>query len=179
MPVDTPPIDTPPDTPPQMPSPEWRALPTRARKLFVLIHALGFGVTGGIVAMGGATLLASMFDHDGLFWVAIALGLVGGIASGAWWGDKQYRHTRWKLDNDGFALQRGRLWQRESRVPASRVQHLDLKHGPLERKYGLATLVIHTAGSKLNTVTVGGLDAADAERLRDHLADRIEADVDA
>ncbi len=49
----------------------------------------------------------------------------------------------------------------------------------MERRYGLATLVIHTAGTKLNTVSVGGLDAGDAERLRDELAQRIEADVDA
>ncbi|MEO6365506.1 MAG: PH domain-containing protein [Luteimonas sp.] len=107
------------------------------------------------------------------------MGLIAGIAFGAWLGIKQYRYTYWLLDRDGFALRRGRMWQRESRVPASRVQHLDLKHGPMERRYGLATLVIHTAGTKLNTVSVGGLDAGEAERLRDELAQRIEADVDA
>lgn len=162
-----------------MPPPGWQSLPVRARKLFVLTHALGFGGAGLVAAIAVATLLSSAFGNGGLFPVVIALGLIGGITFGAWLGAKQYRYTRWKLDRDGFALRRGRMWQRESRVPASRVQHLDLKHGPLERSYGLATLVIHTAGTKLNTVSIGGLDAGDAERLRDHLASRIEADVDA
>lgn len=160
-------------------SPDWQALPVRARRLFVLTHALGFGAAGTIAAIVGASFLASVFDHGWLFPVTVAIALIGGIAFGVWLGVKQYHYTRWKLDSHGFALRSGRMWQRESRVPASRVQHLDLKHGPLERKYGLATLVIHTAGTKLNTVTVGGLDAGDAERLRDHLAHRIEADVDA
>lgn len=145
----------------------------------MLTHALGFAILGTVAGIVGAGFLSSMFGHGWLFAATIALGLIAGITFGAWLGVKQYKYTSWKLDSDGFALRRGRMWQRESRVPASRVQHLDLKHGPLERKYGLATLVIHTAGTKLNTVTVGGLDAGEAERLRDHLAHRIEADVDA
>ena len=72
-----------------------------------------------------------------------------------------------------------RLWQRETRVPASRVQHLDLRHGPLERRWRLATLVVHTAGSRFSSVTVTGLDADDAERLRDRLARQLDNDDDA
>jgi len=180
-----PPGDASIDTPPPSTSPHWQPLPIRARKLFLLTHALGFGAAGTVAAIAGGTLLVEVFDQGDVFQAAVAagviglIGLIGGIALGAWLGVKQYKYTSWTLDADGFALRRGRMWQRESRVPASRVQHLDLKHGPLERKYGLATLVIHTAGTKLNTVTVGGLDAGDAERLRDHLAHRIEADVDA
>ena len=82
-------------------------------------------------------------------------------------------------DGDGFALARGHWWRLETRVPASRVQHLDLKHGPLERRWRLATLVIHTAGSKMSAVSVSGLDAADAERLRDRLARQLDHDDDA
>ena len=68
-------------------------------------------------------------------------------------GGKQYRYTFWKLDADGLAIRRGRLWQRETRVPATRVQHLDLKRGPLQRQRRLATLVVHTAGTRHSAVT--------------------------
>jgi len=170
-------IDTPSDTASEIP--HWQALPLRARTLFALTHAMGFGIAAAVASIAGATLLSAFIDNALVFPVVIVPGLAAGVAFGAWLGVKQYRYTYWLLDRDGFALRRGRLWQRESRVPASRVQHLDLKHGPMERKYGLATLVIHTAGTKLNTVSVGGLDAGDAERLRDELAQRIEADVDA
>ena len=76
----------------------------------------------------------------------------------------------------GSRYRRGRIFFRETRVPASRVQHLDLKHGPLERRWKLATLVIHTAGSKMSAVSVTGLDAEDAEALRDRLARQLDDD---
>ena len=60
----------------------------------------------------------------------------------------------------------------------SRVQHIDLQRGPVERRFGLSTLVIHTAGTRHNAVSTSGLDADDAEALRDHLARWIERDDD-
>ena len=53
-------------------------------------------------------------------------------------------------------------------------QHLDLKRGPLERAFGLATLVIHTAGTRMAAVSVSGLRGEDAERLRDRLARQLD-----
>ncbi|MDQ3040254.1 MAG: PH domain-containing protein, partial [Pseudomonadota bacterium] len=72
-----------------------------------------------------------------------------------------------------------RLWFRETRVPASRVQHVDLRHGPLERRFNLATLVLHTAAAQLNGITVRGLDQADAQHLRDALARQLDEAGDA
>ena len=76
-------------------------------------------------------------------------------------------------------MRSGRLWWRETRVPVSRVQHVDLKHGPLERRFGLATLVVHTAAAHLGGITVRGLDDADAQHLRDTLARQIDDAGDA
>ena len=64
-------------------------------------------------------------------------------------------------------------------MPATRVQHLDLKRGPLQRRRDLATLVVHTAGTRHSAVTVPHLDADDAERLRDRLGRQIDHDDDA
>jgi membrane protein YdbS with pleckstrin-like domain len=104
---------------------------------------------------------------------------VAAAVFGAWLGWRRYRHTLWLLDADGFGLRRGRLWQSDTRVPGSRVQHLDIRRGPLERHFRLATLVIHTAGTRHSEVSVSGLDADDAERLRDHLACQTDDDDDA
>jgi uncharacterized protein len=151
----------------------WQPLPSRAASLFMLGHAalfalpLGLGLLVLVTAAGIRMPLASG-----------GVGLLLGLVVGAWYGRKVYRSTSWRLDADGFALRRGRLWQRETRVPASRVQHLDLRHGPLERRWRLATLVVHTAGSRFSTVTVTGLDAGDAERLRDRLARQLDDDDD-
>lgn len=51
----------------------------------------------------------------------------------------------------------------------ARVQHLDIERGPIERRYGLATLVVHTAGTRLSAVRQPGFDEDSANRLRDAL----------
>jgi len=62
------------------------------------------------------------------------------------------------------------LWYNDTRVPRTRVPHLDVRRGPLQRSIGLATLVVHTAGSRLDAVSLSGLELADAEALRELLA---------
>ena len=145
-------------------APDWQALPASARKLFML-GGLAWAIPLALVP----GVLATVFDIASPWRYALCGALLGG-AFGAWLGRKHWRHTHWRLDDDGFTLRRGRMWRSETRVPQSRVQHLDLKRGPLERRYGLSTLVIHTAGSRHSAVTVTGLGEADAERLRDRLA---------
>lgn len=152
----------------------WQHLPPRGAKLAALGNALGF-VIPSVVA---SSFLSRLADFSTPWLVAPVVGLIG-AAFGAWLGVKRHRRTLWKLDEDGFALQRGRWWQMESHVPISRVQHLDLKRGPLERAFKLATLVIHTAGTKMAAVSVSGLDGDDAERLRDRLARQLDHDDDA
>ena len=148
----------------------WQPLPLQARRLFVfsgLFLALPLAIAGGV--------FARIFDLPQAWAMAATAAALGG-AFGAWLGLRRYRHTLWRRDADGFSLRKGRLWQSDIRVPVNRVQHLDLRRGPLERRYGLSTLVIHTAGTRDSAVHVGGLAHEDAERLRDLLARQVEHD---
>ena len=150
---------------------EWQALPERARLLFAISR------TGLAIPLGVAGFV--LFRVFGL--PAFA-GLLGGIVLaggfGLWLGFRQFRHVAWRLDGDGLAIRRGRLYQRETRVPVTRVQHLDLKRGPWQRRRHLATLIVHTAGTRHSAVTLPHLDADDAERLRDVLGRQIDRDDD-
>lgn len=149
----------------------WQRLPTRARGLMML--AL---VGACLPAVPAVAILATATDIVSP-WLAGAGAAVLAAAVGLWRGARQYAAFGWRLDADGLAVRRGTLWQSETRVPATRVQHLDVKRGPLQRRRGVATLVVHTAGTRQSTVTVPHLDAADAERLRDALSRQID-DVD-
>ena len=152
----------------------WQPLPPRGATLAALGSAIGFALPLGLAA--GVLSLVFRFNAS---WLLAPIVALTGALCGAWLGIRRHRLTRWKLDEDGFALQRGNWWRIESRVPISRVQHLDLKRGPLERMLQLATLVIHTAGTRMAAVSVAGLDGEDAERLRDCLARQLDRDDDA
>ena len=152
---------------------EWQPLPRRALRLFLLRGAL-LAIPFGAAAL----VLALALDAWSPAWAGIA-GAIVGAAFGLWRGHRSWTYTGWRLDAAGFTLRRGHLWRSETRVPQSRVQHLDLQRGPLQRRFGLSTLVIHTAGTRHSAVSVGGLDAGDAERLRDILARQVDDDDDA
>lgn len=154
----------------------WQPLPTRARALFMLSSALGTGITLLLVATISGSIALSR-DRPELLAAAAGAWLALTLFS-VWMGYKRWRFTHWRLDAHGFGLQRGRFWRNETRVPGSRVQHIDIQRGPLERQFGLSTLIVHTAGTRNSAVAVPGLDAGDAERLRDHLAQWVEHEDD-
>ncbi|WMJ70648.1 PH domain-containing protein [Stenotrophomonas sp. 24(2023)] len=157
-----------------LPAAHWQPLPPRAAHLKALE-----GLLGGLFVPGLPLLAGWWFtDRPGGLWAAAAL-LLAAAALMAFIGHRRTRRTFWRLDAQGLGLRRDLLWQVESRVPVSRVQHLDLRRGPLQRSLGLATLVVHTAGTRMSAVSVHGLAVADAERLRDTLSHQLDQDDDA
>jgi membrane protein YdbS with pleckstrin-like domain len=148
--------------------------PRRAYRVFLYVALMVASIPAGITTLSMGELL--LRPEGG--WIALVAIWAVAIGVALWVAHKRYRFTYWRLDEDGFAVRRGRLWQWETRVPTSRVQHLDLKRGPLERAHGLATLILHTAGTRLSAVSISGLEDADAERLRDHFSRRIDRQED-
>lgn len=152
----------------------WQPLPPRARPLFIA----GGGAGWLLPAIGLQFPIGFALPwQDAVVPLAVAV-LVALPAFGLWLGARRYRYTGWRLDRDGFAVRRGSLWRVETRVPANRVQHVDLRRGPVERRLRLATLVVHTAGTRHSAVAISGLDEDDAVRLRDHLARQLDDDDD-
>jgi membrane protein YdbS with pleckstrin-like domain len=80
-----------------------------------------------------------------------------------------YRHASYRLDEHGIEIREGIIWRRVINVPRSRVQHIDVSQGPFERRHGIGTLSIYTAGVSHAMVTLPGLDHARALRIRDYL----------
>ena len=111
--------------------------------------------------------VASMIS-GGVLGLAFGVPLAG-VALGLWRARLAFHYTRWQLDDDGLRVRRGRFWRSETLVPRARVQHLDIERGPIERRFGLATLVVHTAGTRLNALRQPGFDEDSAMRLRDAL----------
>jgi membrane protein YdbS with pleckstrin-like domain len=96
---------------------------------------------------------------------------VGGVLS--WvsfrWPEVSYRHTFYRVDPERLEIRRGVWWRHTIIVPKSRVQHTDVSQGPLERRYGLGTLIVYTAGTDHAKVELPGLSHERAMRIRDHL----------
>jgi uncharacterized protein len=92
-------------------------------------------------------------------------------------------HRRW--GRLGYALHpkmlqvvRGWLFHTDTIVPLVRVQHIDLTRGPLDKAFGTATLVVHTAGTHNSIVALPGLSPENASAIRDEIRQHIRSDFE-
>ena len=110
--------------------------------------------------------------------VAILLLLVGLVLTVAYrLPAARHRRLRYRVDSEGLRIQRGVFWRRTIWIPITRVQHTDVSQGPLQRKYSLATLTVHTAGTEGASIPLPGLEHAVASRLSGHLRPDRERDA--
>jgi membrane protein YdbS with pleckstrin-like domain len=163
------------------PADEARSLDPRyipMQRIVNLMTALAL-IGGSLLPLAAA--LASARGPSGwlrvlvlLVWLLLVLALVW---QGIRWPSLEYARTRYRVDDRGIEIRRGVFWRSVTNVPRSRVQHTDVSQGPLERRYGLGTLVIYTAGTDHAKVSLPGLAHEDALALRDRLTPGDGADA--
>lgn len=121
------------------------------------------------------------FVRAGLVGVAVSIGLafldprlalvLVPWAAGAWvWARARYRALGYRVDGEHLAARSGVLTRRTWLVPKAKVQSVATRESPFQRRLGLATLSIDTAGAGNRRVVVVDLDRELACRLADRLS---------
>ena len=130
----------------------------------------------GVIAFASFTFLLfrMVIGDEELFQgiVLLIVWLVGsllGLLFALTWPARAYRYTSYKVDDQGIEIRRGVFWREVVNVPRSRVQHIDVSQGPIERRYGLGKIVIYTAGTDHAKVELEGLEHGRALLIRDFL----------
>ncbi|CAL9516319.1 PH domain-containing protein [Streptomyces sp. enrichment culture] len=141
--------------------PGWTGLPRGLLRLRRMLLALGAGAP----AIGTALPLGLLV---GPAWAALALVPVAVLAVGWVLLEHNWRSWRYAERADELLISRGVLWRRVTVVPYGRMQLVEVTSGPVERRFGLASVQLHTAAAATDA-TIPGLDPAEAERLRDRL----------
>lgn len=90
---------------------------------------------------------------------------------------RRYQARGYQLGGDRLRVVRGLLFRSDTVVPFGRVQHIDVQQGPLERAYGLATLVLHTAGTHNASVALPGLGHDDAVAMREAIRAHVKRET--
>lgn len=147
--------------------PEWVGLQSALLPLRRLVLAIWTTlltvVTGVVVGLTAGPAWAAF----GAFWLAVLA-----------WGwvllGRNWRSWRYAERADDLLISRGVMWREETVVPYGRMQLVEVTSGPLERRFGLATVQLHTAAAATDA-TIPGLAPAEAERLRDRLTELGEA----
>jgi membrane protein YdbS with pleckstrin-like domain len=91
---------------------------------------------------------------------------------------RRYRRLGYALHPKLLQVVRGWLFHTDTLVPLVRVQHIDVTRGPLDKAFGTATLVVHTAGTHNSVVTLPGLAPDKASAIRDEIRQHIRSDFE-
>lgn len=121
------------------------------------------------IVVAGAFSLPLPFMWPMLWPVAMLIVAIAGVALSWWWPPLSYQHLRFGVDETGIAIESGVIWRSRIALPRVRIQHTDVSQGPLQRRYGVGTLKLYTAGSRHTRIELPGLAYDDAIALRDAL----------
>ncbi|NYI05716.1 PH domain-containing protein [Allostreptomyces psammosilenae] len=149
------------------PEEKWTALPPPLRRL-----------RRTILTLWAAPIILATALLPGLLagpaWAAVALAPL--LAT--WWGwwaiGRNWASWRYCERADDLLVSKGVLWRQLVVVPYGRMQFVDVTAGPLARRFGIATVQLHTAAAATDA-EIPGLLPDEAARLRDRLAERGEA----
>ena len=112
-------------------------------------------------------------DFDGLLMIGIPVLAAGAIIAAP---QRIYARLSYRLTERLLQVVRGWLFHVDTVVPLVRVQHIDVTRGPLEKMFGVATLVVHTAGTHNSIVTLPGLAPERAAAIRDIIREHVRTD---
>lgn len=89
-----------------------------------------------------------------------------------------YSHLGYRLTERLLQVVRGWMFHTDTIVPFVRVQHIDVTRGPVEKLFGTATLVVHTAGTHNSVVNLPGLAPETAADIRDVIREHVRTDFE-
>ena len=141
---------------------DWRPVSPR----LVTVRRLTAMAVSVPLAGAASIVVAVMSVRAG---AALALGatlLLGWL----WWAiGRACRSWGYAERADDLLVRHGLVVRRLSIVPYGRMQFIDVTAGPVDRRFGIATVHLHTAAAA-SDARIPGLSAEEAARLRDRLA---------
>lgn len=109
------------------------------------------------------------------FFVPVALAAAGGlvavlvVAVAAWLLRMEVDYMGYSVRQHDFSFRHGVIRRTVATAPYARVQDVSIERGPVQRRFGLSTLQLRTAGG---VIAVPGMGHLVAERLKALVIDR-------
>lgn len=137
----------------------------------VLLLNLTFYVAGTLIA--GIALTIAIFEQlAALWWVGLWMGWAMLVVFAYYYIVRYAEMVRYGIRNSELFYRSGVWFQSMVMIPFGKIQHCELESGPLDRRFGLASLTIHTAGGDESDLSIAGLSETDALRLKQFMTSR-------
>lgn len=109
------------------------------------------------------------------------IGLIAGawllLAIGSYWlSHKSFKRKAYAMREKDVLYRTGWIIRQLQICPFNRIQHCSVHAGPLERRYGLASISLFTAGSEGSDLKIPGLTEEKAAAIREFIMHKVRND---
>jgi len=80
--------------------------------------------------------------------------------------EKGFPRRKFGIREKDIIFQNGYFVFKQTILPYKRIQHVEIKQGPLFKAFSLFTLKVYTAGSSSGDLSIAGLNKEDADKLK-------------
>ena len=109
-----------------------------------------------------------------VLWISVFTGgWVLIVAAWFWLQDKSFSTKAFAIREKDVIYRNGWIIQSTHTCPFNRIQHSAVTIGPLEKRFGLASLVLYTAGSNEADLRIRGLQEASAWTLKEWITKKV------
>lgn len=77
-----------------------------------------------------------------------------------------FKKKKYSLREKDIVYTKGLIWSVRTSIPFNRIQHAEIKQGPIERKFNLSSLKVFTAGGQSSDLVIPGLPSEKALQLK-------------
>lgn len=88
-----------------------------------------------------------------------------------------FRKKGYALREKDILYKSGLIWKSITTIPFSRIQHCEVKEGPIERLFGLSSLHIYTAGGSSSDIDIPGLHPQGAQDIKQFVLQKINDEL--
>lgn len=138
-----------------------RRLDPRFPRLVLAVASL-VALPGAIAAVTALIVAPPIGLPLRLLLAAVVLSVVG---FAVWLPYRWASTVRYAVRQHDVIRRAGLFWTTETVQPIKRIQHVEREQGPLEKRFGLSTIKLYSAGSGNVTLRIPGLEAETAAAL--------------
>lgn len=91
----------------------------------------------------------------------------------------RFRSMGYVLRQRDIVFRRGVLMHIQTVIPFNRVQHCEIRQGPIEKYMDLATIKIYTAGGHSSDLSIQGIRSERASKLKEFIINQVSQDEQA
>ena len=134
---------------------------------YLTVERITLAITMGILLAIGLSLFLSIDRlHDPVIIVSAATLFGLFVAINVVAIHINYKYSGYAIREKDLLYRSGWLQQKTRIVLINRIQHVSVQSGPLERRFGLASVSVYTAGSAAADFTIKGIKEETAKKIK-------------